>query len=590
MHFTRKYKKIEILFILEMNNIYPYNKLFKKHFITMMSMLQQQNDKIKAARRETVMASYNAAKTENTQRFLEGDKKATSEYIYENQKEDAAGIVNEYYINNRRVVSITKKTKVGADGLMIEVAKLMTTHPDDNFVINPANVRILTGMSNASWEKDMKDKAPGCFRGKIFHHGQLKNADLRAMRDSLIIVDELDTGDKECQVLHNVLKAAGVLNVDYMEQNNIRFMFISATMIKELYDLYHWGQLHCLYAMTIPASYIGHADFLARGTIQEFYPVTTVAAASKWIQEDIMDYYGPEDCRIHIIRANLKTSGTIQSECIRRNIPCFNHTSDERIEEEVLRQLFEGSALTRHVVLIVKGFFRRANLIPNDWKLRIGATHEFYTKKVDNNVQIQALPGRMSGYWREIIEAGHKTGPYRTSVQAVQQYEAVYNNPFGENSYQSVGFHKKNGKVTLSTPVFVSPINITGLEKQQKNEEHDKRNVPIVLPLALTEIDAIHGQKTSKKRQALIAILKQYLVATNKQSLAERIDGFEVGQITRPVSKDSRKKNIDEPINAAKNGNPYIMNLNEELKKKDSWQAAFDEKGEQIIFMIYCNP
>lgn len=434
----------------------------------MMSLLQQQNDKIKAARREAVMASYNAAKTENTQRFLEGDKKATSEYIYENQREDAAGIVNEYYFNNRRVVSITKKTKVGADGLMIEVAKLMTTHPDDNFVINPANVRILTGMSNASWEKDMKEKAPGCFRGKIFHHGQLKNADLRSMRDSLIIVDELDTGDKECQVLHKVLKDAGVLDITYMEQNNIRFMFISATMIKELYELYRWGEHHCLYAMTIPDTYIGHTDFLARGIIQEFYPVTTVAAASKWIQEDIIDYYGQEDCRIHIIRANLKTSGIIQNECIRRGFPCFNHTSDDKIEEEELRRLFEGEPLTRHVVLIVKGFFRRANLIPNDWKLRIGATHEFYTKKVDNNVQIQALPGRMSGYWRDAIEAGHKTGPYRTSVQAVRQYEEVYNNPFGRNSYQTVGFNKKNGKITGSTSVFVSPQNIENLVPGKK--------------------------------------------------------------------------------------------------------------------------
>jgi hypothetical protein len=431
-------------------------------------MLQQQNDKIKAARRETVMASYSAARAENNQRFLEGDTKATSEYIYDNQKEDAAGIVNEYYFNNRRVVSATKKTKVGADGLMIEVAKLMTTHPDDNFVINPANVRILTGMSNASWEKDMKEKAPGCFRGKIFHHGQLKNADLRSMRDSLIIVDELDTGDKECQVLHNVLKAAGVLDITYMEQNNIRFMFISATMMKELYELYRWGEFHCLYAMTIPASYIGHTDFLARGIIQEFYPVTTAATASKWIQEDILNNYGSEDCRIHIIRSNLKYSGIIQNECIKRGIPCFNHTSDDKIEEEVLRQLFEGPALTRHVVLIVKGFFRRANLIPNNWKLRIGATHEFHTKKVDNNVQIQALPGRMSGYWRDDIEAGHKTGPYRTSVQAIREYEEVYNNPFGRNTYQTAGFKKKNGKVTLSTSVFVSPQHIENLVPGKK--------------------------------------------------------------------------------------------------------------------------
>ena len=429
----------------------------------MMSMLQQQNDKIKAARRETVLCSYDAARAENNQRFLEGDKKATSEYIYPNQKADAAGIVNEYYFNQRRVVSITKKTKVGADGLMIEVAKLMTTHPDDNFVTNPTNVRILTGMSNALWEKDMKEKAPGCFKGKIFHHGQLKKADLREMRDSLLIIDELDTGDKERQVLHNTLQESGVLDVNYMRQNNIRFMFISATMIKELYELYRWGELHCLYAMSIPSTYISHYDFLARGIIQEFYPITTAEAASRWLQEDILDNYGPEDCRIHIIRANLKTSGIIQTECFKKGIVAHNHTSDDKIEEQELRELFECPILTQHHVLIVKGFFRRANLIPNDWKLRVGATHELYTKKVDNNVQIQGLPGRMTGYWRDVINNGHKTGPYRTSVMAIEQYEAAYNDPFGKNSYQAAGFKKNDGKVTTMVPTLVAVKNISGM-------------------------------------------------------------------------------------------------------------------------------
>ena len=113
-----------------------------------------------AVRREVVMNSYNTAKAEHHLRFLEGDSKTPENFIYDNQKEDAAGIVNEYYVNKRRVVSLTKKTKVGADGLMIEVATLMTTHPDDNFVTNFAHVRIITGMSNAAWEKDMKQKAP----------------------------------------------------------------------------------------------------------------------------------------------------------------------------------------------------------------------------------------------------------------------------------------------------------------------------------------------------------------------------------------------------------------------------------------------
>ena len=133
-----------------------------------------------SARRENVLQSYKSAIALNHLLFCEGDDTATAEYIFPNQMVDANNIVNIFYDNNKRcrIVSIQKKTKVGADGLMIEIAKLLTTHIDDDFVVNPKNVRILTGMSNAGWEKDMKDKAPSCFKDKIFHHGQLKNAGL----------------------------------------------------------------------------------------------------------------------------------------------------------------------------------------------------------------------------------------------------------------------------------------------------------------------------------------------------------------------------------------------------------------------------
>jgi CRISPR/Cas system-associated endonuclease/helicase Cas3 len=193
-----------------------------------------------SARRDYVIKAYESAKAENYQRFLEGDDKATAEYIFPNQIKDANEIVYKFYKKNTHVVSIQKKTKVGADGLMIEIAKLLTTHIDDNFVVNPANVRIITGMSNAGWEKDMIDKAPSCFKDKIFHHGKLLRADLMNISNGLIIIDEIDTGDKEYQVLHTTLKDAGILDVAHMKKHNNRILFISATMIKELYDLYCW--------------------------------------------------------------------------------------------------------------------------------------------------------------------------------------------------------------------------------------------------------------------------------------------------------------------------------------------------------------
>jgi hypothetical protein len=52
-----------------------------------------------------------------------------------------------------------------------------------------------------------------------------------------------------------------------------------------------------------------------------------------------------------------------------------NHSCDERIDGDELNILF-ASTLERHVVIAIKGLYRRANYIPNEWKLKIGATHE----------------------------------------------------------------------------------------------------------------------------------------------------------------------------------------------------------------------
>lgn len=419
------------------------------------------SSEIISARRESVAQAYNSAKAENHLRFLEGDDKATAEYIFPNQIEDANNIVDKFYKNKRRVISIQKKTKVGADGLMIEISKLLTTHIDDKFVVNPANVRIITGMSNAGWEKDMIDKAPNCFKDKIFHHGKLSRSDLTNLQNGLIIIDEIDTGDREYQVLHTTLKEAGVLDVEHMNTHNNRFVFISATMIKELYDLYRWGELHELYKMTIPPSYIGHNDFLEKGIVKEFYALDTNEYAEKWVQEDILNNYNT-DYRVHLVRVNSNSIKSVQNACIRKGVIFRNHTSTDRLSEDEIKEFFK-EPLTQHIVLGVKGFFRRANLIPNRWKLRIGATHELYTKIVDNNVQIQGLVGRMTGYWREDIEGGHKTGPHRTSIKAIEEYEKTYNDPFGTNSYQTAGFKKKKGKVT-SASTMLSAKNVPNLE------------------------------------------------------------------------------------------------------------------------------
>lgn len=415
-----------------------------------------------AAQREEVYQSFRAAETANYRAFLEGDDKATAQYIFENQREDALKVAKKFEDDPYcRIVSVQKKTKLGADGFMVYLAHVLTTHSDDCKVVDPKNVRILTAMSNVQWERDMIEKTPGVFKKCIFHHGKLSKSDLTNLKNGLIIIDEIDNGDKEYQVLHSILNAAGVLDIQHMIDNNNRFVIISATMIKELQHLYRWGRYHKPYTMEIPENYCGHIELLNMGIIKEFYPLNNPQNAERWLNEDIFGNYGTE-YRVHIVRVTNKTVDIVHNACIRYGVQFMRHTSTEILTPDEINVLF-NEPLTSHVVLAVKGFLRRANLICNRWKLIIGAMHEHYSKKVDNNVQIQGLVGRMTGYWLDVLRNGHKTGPYRTSIDAVLEYEQVYTEPFGDNDYQTNGFVKRRGRPPKSKNTLLSPHNIRNL-------------------------------------------------------------------------------------------------------------------------------
>lgn len=543
-----------------------------------------------SARRGYVLDSYESAKSENRLRFMENDEKSTAEYIFPNQREDAANIVDKFYKNKRRVISVQKKTKVGADGLMIEIAKLLTTHIEDSIIVNPANVRIITGMSNAGWEKDMIDKAPNCFKDKIFHHGKLARADLMKLTNSLIIIDEIDTGDKEYQVLHNTLKEAGVLDVDHMNKHNNRFVFISATMIKELYDLYRWGDLHEYHTMIIPPEYIGHTDFLNMGIVKEFYSMQSKEHAARWVQEDIIDYYGNE-YRVHIVRVNAKIGDVVQNACIRKGVSFRYHTSTDRLSHDEIKELFK-EPLTQHIVLGVKGLFRRANLIPNPWKLRIGATHELFTKIIDNSVQIQGLTGRMTGYWRTYIINGHKTGPHRTSIKAIEEYEKTYLDPYGVNSYQTAGFKKRKGKI-VANHTMLSVKHIPNLEPVEfpMTAEESAKTVPVVIDITKTEYDSIKrvyggsGNSTWDYSTISTIIHKYNPEIGSELDVIEQNGGKD--QIIVPVSESSYTTYISEFVKASiLNKRRQHVSTNK-TNTKDNFQIYLDNKEYRIIVSIY---
>jgi len=528
-------------------------------------------DSIINLNREIVLNDYQSATNKNKEQFITGDVKASSEYIYPNQKEDATIICNSFYETDVRVISIVKRTKVGMDGLMIEIAKNMTTHIDDNFVLHRKDISFITGMSNKYWEDDMKDKIPSCFKENVYHHGKLQKlkAKLKGIKNAMITIDEIDSGDKEDQKLHIILKESGILDMKYMIENNIRFVFVSATMINELRDLYKWGDKHKVHYMSIPENYIGHKEFLELGIIQEYYPINNDESAERWVQEDILQKYGL-DYRVHIVRTDEKNKDFIFHSCIRNNIDFKNHTSVERITCEELTSIFNN--IYKHIVIAVKGFYRRANLIPNEWKKKIGATHEKYVKKYDTNVQVQGLPGRMSGYWKDILLSGHKTGPHRTSINAIKEYEEFYKNPFGKIKYSTSGC--KN--------LFVNPKHIQNLEVIKENTN---KCVPIIIDV--NERDIIFTTtKRKEKRDYVLRILKNDDKYTKLYNFINN-ENVVCAQISQPNTDSSYKKHISDVVSASINNTPYSVDLVEKYKEKNNWQLFIDNREKRLCFVIW---
>lgn len=520
-------------------------------------------ERILNANRVVVNNDYESAELNNMEKHLNGSVKHGAEYIYANQKQDAVNIVNLFYKSEVKVVSVLKKTKLGMDGLMIEISKQFATHTDNKFALHRSNIFVITGMSNVLWEEDMKEKMPNCFKNNVFHHGKLEQfkKKISNIKNALIIIDEIDTGDKKYQRIDLILKNCGILDLSYINDNNIRFVFVSATSINQTHELHEWGAIHRTYKMTIPDNYIGHQDFLDKDIIKEFYPVNCLESCEMWVKDDIIDNYGT-DYRIHIIRMDDDSSKIMKDVCNNHGIDFKNHSCSERIDTDELSILF-ANVLSKHLVISIKGFYRRANYIPNEWKLKIGATHEKFTKQYDTSVQVQGLPGRMTGYWKKTVMDGHKTGPYRTSIDAMKEYDTFYNNPVDLSVIYSTSFKDS----------FVSKQFIKNFKGSNK-----KMCIPIMVNCSKTLLDI-------KSKKAIITYITELISnQSDKLDLLQFITDkhSKCLKILRPKTAKQNFHYNSDVINAYNNNIPYS---NGNGIKEDSDDTEIERKKNYQMFI-----
>lgn len=424
--------------------------------------------------RQRVIANLESAIADNKYAYTQGDPFASAEYIYPNQENDA-NIIMENFRSDKQVISVQKRTKIGADGLMISLCCKMTSC-EDGLIVPIENIYIITGMSNKLWEKSMIDKSPSFMKSQIFHHGKLGKIDFNKPGPKLIVIDEIDVGDKKKQKLHKLLDSFDLLDLNYLQENNIRMVFISATIIKELTCVEKWGPIHQNIIMEVPPEYVSIKYLYDKDMVKEYFKISSVAFAINWIEEDIIDHFGDE-YRVHLISCDAKASQNIVNACmLYDNVEAIYHNSDDRIGEDTLNKYFMDKR-DKHIIIMVKKLYSRANLIPNEWKKNIGSIMDRWTNKPDYNVLNQGLVRRMTGFWKKIIEDGHKMGIYRTNIASVLEYEKAYADPRGDHKYVANGYSIKDGVPSVKGIALDSDC-VRGIASEEPVEVRCAKTIP----------------------------------------------------------------------------------------------------------------
>jgi hypothetical protein len=187
----------------------------------------------------------------------------------------------------------------------------------------------------------------------------------------------------------------------------------------------------------------------------------------------------------------------------------------------------------------------------------------------------------MTGYWRADIEGGHKTGPHRTSVNAIEEYEKTYLDPFGSNSYQTAGFKKKKGKVSAE-PTMLSSKHIQHLEAVDLPvNPRDPASIPIVIPVSMDDFNRITKIGHKWNIESILEVIKMY-----SNDTFDTIKTMETNQVVQPDTDKSYSKLITAFVRASQNNTKYTWAIGEN-KQKDTYQIYLDNRSHRIIVSIY---
>jgi len=327
--------------------------------------------------------------------------------IYENHKNVAKKM--EDFLKNPEAVlcTLVGECQSGKTGCINAVARRwLGWNPNHN----PANMYFFNSISANSLFEQWRDRVP-----QICHINMAKGINikkfekkLKNLRDAIIFVDECHYGAGAKQVLGKVFKEIGLKDLNYLIDNNIKIVQVSATPDGVLIDAAEWPEKNHQKFTLIPGeNYIGIEKLKQRDQIRQYSFLKTKSEIEDLITFIIRTY---DTARYHLIRAPNKRNDAyeplktaLREWCDKMGWDFEEENSKIRTErknrgescESLLNDSYLNTQPTKHTLILLKNDLTAGKTLR---KKHLGVIFDRKTTKVNDTFLIQGLAGRSCGY------------------------------------------------------------------------------------------------------------------------------------------------------------------------------------------------
>lgn len=410
--------------------------------------------------------------------------------LYYDNQETTANVVATTILEHTDVVFqlIVAMTQTGKTGCMVAVVEKCIFAGCD-MKINPKNVFIVTGLSSNDWREQTKDRVPDILEKNVFHRGELKKLANRIgdASDVLVLMDEVHIAAKENMSIDKMLKDLGFKDMSVLRDRNINFVVFSATPNGILNDMNQWGDKYTKKLVMQPGvGYKGIREMIVSNRVfeaQDLYiedePDSTMTFDErekrlnkikpamdniKSLKKHIIEAYNTP--KYHIIRTPSGLKADVVMNRFRevfgregfRHLPC-NSKSDESEVQTILE-----NEPKMHTLIYIKEHLRCAvTLSP---KNRIGVLYERKPKVLNDDVIVQGLAGRATGY-----DVPEDLIVY-TNKDSLEKYMKAWDNGFesiGDMTFQ--GSRAKKQKKTFTHPTGYQNHDVVVVEESNEEQE-----------------------------------------------------------------------------------------------------------------------